>query len=314
MGKNNNFLSIADLSNSEMLNLFDVAMNMKEEHKKTGKNKQVLSNKSLVMIFEKPSLRTRLSFETAMTQLGGHAVYLSQNEIGMGSRESITDVAGVASGMGDLLMARTYKHSTLVRLADYSIVPMINGLSDLEHPCQALADFLTIKEEKGYFSGLTMAYLGDAENNIAHSLCLGSAILGINFQCASPAGYFLKEEVMEKALTFAKKTGAEIVQTEDAEVAVKNADIVYTDTWISMGDEKEKDLRLEVFAPFQVNKKLMSKAKYNAIFMHDLPAYRGQEVTEEVIDGPQSVVFDQAHNRLHAQKALLIKLLEENYG
>lgn len=310
MGKIKNFLSIADLSNQQMLSLFAAAKNMKVELKKTGKNKSVLANKTLVMIFEKPSLRTRLSFETAMTQLGGHAVYLSQTEIGMGSRESISDVAGVASGIGDLLMARTYKHRTLEKLADYSIVPLINGLSDLEHPCQALADFLTIKEDKGYFSGLNLAYVGDGENNIAHSLALGCAVLGINFKCAAPPGYFLKKEVSEKAKDLAETTGSEFIQMEDPYEVVNNADVVYTDTWVSMGDEKEKELRLKVFAPYQVNKKLMSKAKYNAIFMHDLPAYRGQEVTEEVIDGSHSVVFDQAHNRLHVQKALLIKLLE----
>lgn len=312
MGKMNNFLSIADLSDSELLNLFSVAKNMKEELKKTGRNKQILSNKTLVMIFEKPSLRTRLSFETAMTQLGGHAVYLSQNEIGMGCRESVSDIAGVASGMGDLLMARTYKHATLERLAEYSIVPTINGLTDLEHPCQALADFLTINEEKGSFSGLTMAYLGDGENNIVHSLCLGCAILGINFRCASPKGYFMKGEIVKKAQSLIKKNDVSIIQTEDPKEAVDNADIVYTDTWISMGDEKEKEARIEAFTPYQVTKKMMNKAKYNAIFMHDLPAYRGQEVTEEVIDGNQSVVFDQAHNRLHVQKSLLINLIEVN--
>ena len=290
--------------------MFAVAKDMKEELKKSGKNKPILANKTLVMIFEKPSLRTRLSFETAMTQLGGHAVYLSQNEIGMGSRESISDVSGVASGMGDCLMARTYKHSTLEQLADYSIVPMINGLTDLEHPCQALADFLTIMEEKGNFSGLTLAFIGDGENNIAHSLCIGCAILGLNFKCASPEGYKMKPEIVKKAKNLLKKKGNSIIEIDDPFKAVINADIIYTDTWISMGDEKEKEVRLKVFSPYQVTKKMMSKAKNNAIFMHDLPAYRGLEVTEEVIDGTQSVVFDQAYNRLHAQKALLTFLLK----
>lgn len=314
MAKLKHFLSITDLALTDFTRIFDMAKNMKEELKKTGTNKKYLEDKTLVMIFEKPSLRTRLSFETAMTQLGGHAVYLGQSEIGMGSRESISDVAGVASGMGDLLMVRTYKHSTLEKLADYSIVPLINGLSDLEHPCQALADFLTILEEKGNFSGLTMAYVGDGENNITHSLCLGCAILGLNFKCASPEGYFMKPEIIEKAKNLIMKKGVSILQTDDPDEAVQNADIIYTDTWISMGDEKEKAVRLKVFSAYQVTKKLMSKAKYNAIFMHDLPAYRGQEVTEDVIDGPQSVVFDQAHNRLHAQKALLIKLIGSTYA
>ena len=264
------------------------------------------------MVFEKPSLRTRLSFETAMTQLGGHGVYLNQDQIGMGNRETVSDVAGVVSGMADFLMARTHKHSTLIKLADYSYIPVINGLSDIEHPCQALSDFMTIFEEKGTLSDLTIAYVGDGENNLAHSFCLGSAILGINFKCASPKGYSIKPEILDKAMQIALTTNASIFLTEDPTEAVDNADIVYTDTWVSMGDENEKEKRIRDLTAYQVTQKLMKKAKYNAIFMHDLPVYRGQEVTEEVIDGVQSVVFDQAHNRLHAQKALLVKLMEGN--
>ncbi|KKS97648.1 MAG: ornithine carbamoyltransferase, ornithine carbamoyltransferase [Candidatus Gottesmanbacteria bacterium GW2011_GWA2_43_14] len=312
MTKLKHFLSITDFTGSELLDIFTLAKTMKEEFKKIGASKPLLNNKTLVMIFEKQSLRTRVSFETAMTQLGGHAVNLSQNEIGIGKRESIPDMAGVISGIGDLLMARTYKHNTLEQLADYSIVPLINGLSDLEHPCQALADFLTIFEEKGTFSGLTLAYVGDGENNIAHSLCLGCALLGINFRCASPPGYSMKPEIVANAMMLAGQSKSEILQTSDPKLAVKNADVVYTDTWVSMGDEKEEAVRLVAFQPYQVSKKIMGMAKYNAIFMHDMPVKRGQEVTEEVIDGPQSVIFTQAHNRLHVQKALLVKLLEGN--
>lgn len=303
------FLSITDLSAKEILEIFAVGKKLKEEHKKTGKNEPVLDKKTLVMLFEKPSLRTRLSFETAMTQLGGHAVYFSSSDIGIGSRECASDVAGVTSGMGDMLMARTYHHKTVEKLADYSLVPVINGLSDLEHPCQALADFFTIWEEKNTFSGLTISFVGDGENNIAHSLCLGAALLGITFKCASPKGYFLKSAIVESAKKIAQSTKAQIIQAETPQEAVQGADVVYTDTWVSMGDEKEKEKRMKDFALYQVTNTMMKLAAHDAIFMHDLPAHRGQEVTEEVIDGPQSVVFDQAHNRLHVQKALLLKLL-----
>ena len=303
------FLSIADFTAPEMWEVLLLASQLKKELKETGKNEPLLDKKTLVMIFEKPSLRTRLSFETGMTQLGGHAVYLSPSDISMGERESISDVAAVTSGMGNILMARTFKHKTIEKLASYSLTPVINGLSDLEHPCQILSDFLTIWEEKKRLSDLTIAYVGDGENNIAHSLCLGSAVLGITFTCASPEGYSLRPQVVAKAKKIAETTKAQIYETHNAEEAVEGADIVYTDTWVSMGDEKETKKRLAVFPPFQVSKKLMKLAKHDAIFMHDLPAYRGQEVTEEVIDGPQSVVFDQAENRLHAQKALLLNVL-----
>ena len=264
------------------------------------------------MIFEKPSLRTRVSFEAGMTQLGGHAIYLAPSDIGMGKRESVADTAKVVSSMADIIMARTFSHKTVKKLAKYSKVPVINGLSDLEHPCQILADLMTIWEVKGKLKGLTISYVGDAENNVTHSLCLGAAILGIHFKCGSPKRYWMKKNVVGNAKKIAQKTKSIILETDNPKEAVKDADVVYTDTWVSMGDEREKEKRLKIFKPFQVNKQLMRLAKKDAIFMHDLPAYRGNEVTADVIDGKQSVVFQEAENRLHVQKALLVYLLNKN--
>lgn len=303
------FLSIADLNQKNLLAMLRLAVKLKREYHRTGKPKTLLANKTLIMIFEKPSLRTRLSFEIGMTQLGGHAIYLAPSDIGLGVRESVADVANVVSRMGDIIMARTFKHQTVEELARHSRVPVINGLSDLEHPCQILADLLTIKEHKGEFKGLKLAFVGDGENNITHSLALASGLLGIHFSVASPKGYTMLPEVAHHAITLANNSGGSIVQTTDTVRAVTGADVVYTDTWVSMGDETQKLKRLKVFAPYQVTQKLMSHAKQSALFMHDLPAYRGNEVTTEVIDGPQSIVFDQAENRLHAQKALMVYLL-----
>jgi len=313
------FVSITDFSAKEIMYIFELAKNLKKELKEKEKNKEVLKNKTLAMIFEKPSLRTRLSFETGMTQLGGHAIYLAPSDIGMGKRESISDTAKVISRMADMIMARTFCHTTVEKLAQYSKVPVINGLSDLEHPCQILADLMTILEVKEKLKGLTISYFGDAENNVTHSLCLASAILGINFKCGAPKGFWMNNEIVSKAKKIAQKTKSQIVETNDPKEAVTNADVIYTDTWVSMGDEMEKEKRLKIFKPYQVNKQLMKLAKKDAMFMHDLPAYRGNEVTSEVIDGPQSVVFQEAENRLHVQKALLIYLLDkqkrgENYG
>ena len=308
MKTKHDFLSITDLSAKEILGIFTMALKLKKEFKGKGSNKGFFKGKTLAMIFEKPSLRTRISFEAEMTQLGGHAIYLGPADIGMGKRELISDIAKVISSMADIIMARVFSHRTVEELAANSIVPVINGLSDLEHPCQILADLLTILEVKGGFDGLTIGYVGDGENNVTHSLCLASAILGINFNCGSPKGYFMNKDVVAKAKIIAKKTGVKILETILPQDAVKGADVVYTDTWISMGDEAEKEKRLKIFRPYQVNEKLMSFAKKDAIFMHDLPAYRGNEVSVEVIDGPQSVVFQQAENRLHAQKALILFL------
>ncbi len=276
-----------------------------------GETKLPLKDKTLAMIFQKPSLRTRISFEIGMTQLGGHAVYLAPSDIGMGKRESVGDSAKVVSSMADVIMARTFSHETIEDLAYYSLVPVINGLSDLEHPCQILADLMTIWEIKKSLKGLKITYVGDGKNNVTHSLCLAAGILGINFSYASPNEFKMDEFIFNKAKQYALGTGSVIEEIDNPTIAVKDADVVVTDTWISMGDEKEKEKRLEVFKPYQVNKKLMSHAKKDAIFLHCLPAYRGNEVTADVIDGEQSVVFQEAENRLHVQKALLIYLMNK---
>lgn len=303
------FLSMTDLTKNEIISLIKFSIGLKEEMIHNGSNTQYLKNKTLTMIFEKPSLRTRVSFETATAQLGGHAINLTQNDIGMGKRESVMDVARVISSMTDIVMARVFKHSLVEELAKYSSVPVINGLSDLEHPCQILADLLTIYEIKNKFKGLKIVYFGDGENNISHSLLLASSIMGMNFTAVCPKDYWVNKNVVKRAKQIAKINSSQIIETDDPQKAAFNADIIYTDTWISMGDEKEKEKRLNIFPKYQVTAKIMSQAKNDAIFMHDMPAYRGQEVNSEVIDGKQSVIFQQAENRLHAQKALLILLL-----
>lgn len=306
------FLSITDLTKNEIISLINLSIALKEEMIRNDGNTQYLKNKTLTMIFEKPSLRTRVSFETAMTQLGGHAINLTQDDIGMGKRESVVDVAKVISSMTNVVMARVFKHSSVEELAKYSLVPVINGLSDLEHPCQILADLLTIYETKNKFRGLKIVYFGDGENNIPHSLLFASSILGMNFTAVCPKNYWMNRKVIEKAKKIAEKNNCQIVETDNTEKAASNADIVYTDTWISMGDEKDKEKRLKIFPKYQVTPKTMSEAKKDVIFMHDLPAYRNYEVNPEVIDGKQSVVFQQAENRLHVQKALLIYLLNNS--
>ncbi len=303
------FLSINDLTAHEILAILQLAGELKNELKAKGENEKILNGKSLVMLFEKPSLRTRLSFEVGMTQLGGHAVYFSASEIGMGNREEVSDIAQVASSMGDLLLARTFKHETIQEIAQNASNPVINALTDLEHPCQILADLLTIFELKGKFKGLKIAFLGDGENNVTHSLALACSMLGINFHVASPKGYQMKNEIVKTAKQINIGNKSEIVQTVNPSEAILDADVVYTDTWISMGDEKDSQKRLKIFQKYQVTQEFMKLAKQDAIFMHDMPAYRGKEVTAEVIDGSQSVVIQQAENRLHAQKALMIYLL-----
>jgi len=301
MKKLRHLLSINDLNSAQILKILKIASKLKKQLKKTGENKPIFKNKTLAMMFEKPSLRTRISFEIGMTQLGGHAIYLGPADIGLGTREPAKDVASVTCRMADIIMARTFKHETVRELAEYSQVPVINGLSDWEHPCQTLADLLTIQEIKGKLKGLKVVFLGDSENNITHSLALACAKLGVNFSTASPKGYWLNKKISKVC---------NCLETDDPQKAVKDADVIYTDTWVSMGDEAQKAKRLKIFPKFRVTTKLMKLAKKDAIFMHDLPAYRGNEVEAEVIDGPQSVIYQQAENRLHSQKALMVWLLK----
>ena len=301
---NKHFLSITDLSANEIWQVLLLAKKLKKE----SKNEKLLLGKSAIMLFEKPSLRTKLSFDLAVNILGGHSIYFGSQEIGLGKREAISDVAKVISSMADLVIARVFSHKSLEEFAKNSTVPVINALSDLEHPCQTLADLLTIFEIKEKLAGLKVAFVGDGENNVPHSLALGCALLGINFTYAAPGGFEMKKEILKKAKEISNLTGARISETDNPKTAVKNADVVYTDTWVSMGDEAEVKKRKKIFSPFQVNKKLMKLAKKDAIFMHDMPAYRGNEVTKDVIDDAQSVIFQQAENRLHAQKALIIQM------
>jgi ornithine carbamoyltransferase len=267
-----------------------------------------LAGKTLALIFEKPSLRTKVSFDVAMHQLGGHSVYLSQVEVGLGSREPIADVARTLSRYVDIIAARTFAHATVESLAKYATVPVINALSDGEHPCQALADIMTIYEKKGELAGLTVAYIGDG-NNVANSLFLACASVGTNFRIASPKGYELSKEIVRLGLRSSKRVGAEIALLRDPREAVKGADVVYTDVWTSMGQEAEAAKRRKAFAGHQIDKKLLSLAKRDAIFMHPLPAHHGEEVAPGIIDSKQSLVFDQAENRLHVQKAILAGIL-----
>jgi len=301
-------LSIVDLTPEELRGTLEMALRMKQ-----GACAPLLQGKTLALLFEKASLRTRVSFDVAMQQLGGHAVYLSQAEVGLGQRESVADIARVLSRYVDAIAARTFAQSTLEALAKYATVPVINALSDDEHPCQAAADLLTIYEKKGRFAGLSLAFVGDG-NNVAASLAQGSAMVGMNFAIASPDGYGLPASVLAQARRLASLTGASVRVVTAPEEAVRGADIVYTDVWTSMGQEDQHGERLRAFAGYQVNQRLLSLAVPDVIFMHDLPAHRGEETVDEVIDGPQSVVLDQAENRLHAQRAILALLMGEETG
>jgi ornithine carbamoyltransferase len=301
-----NLLSISDLSAQDVDLVLDTAMGLKDR----GPGPQ-LAGRTLALVFEKPSLRTRVSFHVAMKHLGGDCIYLSPPEVGMGDRETPADVARVLSRYVDCVAARTFKQETVVELARYADVPVINALSDGEHPCQALADLLTIREKKGSLPGVTVAFIGDG-NNVANSLALGAGLAGMHLRLASPRGYEISEDVMNAAMAACRESGGSIHQTNDPQEAVRDADVVYTDVWASMGQEKEAGVRREDFAGFTVDSTLLSKARSDAIFMHDLPAHRGEEVTDEVIESAQSVVFDQAENRLHAQKALLSLILGQD--
>jgi ornithine carbamoyltransferase len=303
----NHFLHIADFSPKELQELFDLALQLKKEVKKGG-NKPLLKGKVLGMVFQKPSLRTRVSFDMAMRQLGGDALYLSPAEIGLGGRESVADVARVLSGYVDAIMARTFAHQHVLELAQWASVPVINGLTDYNHPCQAMADGLTILEHKGRLKGLKVVFIGDG-NNVATSLLHLCAKFGAHFTLASPEGYDLPAKVLEQARQFAAESGTQIALLRDPVEAVQGADVIYTDTWTSMGQEAEAEKRKAAFAQYQVNDELLKGARPDVIVMHCLPAHRGQEITDAVADGPHSALFPQAENRMHAQKAILVKLL-----
>jgi ornithine carbamoyltransferase len=296
-------LSIADLSYSDIINLLDAASDLKEKRKR-GKTTDELKNKTLAMLFEKSSTRTRISFEVAMTELGGHAIYLNYKDVQLGRGESVADTARVMSRYVHAIMARVYKHETVKELSKNGTVPVINGLSDMEHPCQLLADLLTIREYKGKYKGLNFAWIGDG-NNVCNSAMLACAITGMKMTVACPQGYEPNAEILVKA----RELGGTVNITRDPLKAAKNADILSTDVWVSMGDEEEYDQRLRDFKPYQINSKLLEQAKHDVMVLHCLPAHRGEEITGEVVDGPNSAVFDQAENRLHIQKALLLKLL-----
>jgi len=300
--KSRDLLSVADLTAEEADKLLTRALAMKSQPAP-----KLLMDKIFVLLFEKPSLRTRVSFEVGIRQLGGSCLYLSPEEVGLGKREPVADVARVLSRYVNGIIARTFAQETLQALARFSTVPVINALSDLEHPCQALADMLTIREKKGKLKGLTLAYIGDG-NNVAHSLLLAAALSGLNFKIASPPGYEVSKHILEMAKKFAANSGSQIVLTKRPLEAVKDVDIVYTDVWTSMGQEAEAKRRRKDLAGYQVDSKLLSLAKKDAIFMHPLPAHHGEEVAPGVLDGPYSVVFDQAENRLHLQKALLTEM------
>ena len=296
-------LSISELLPDELEMVLQTAMSMKRDG-----SRPVLAGKTVAMLFEKPSLRTRVSFEVGMMQLGGSAIYLSQSEVGLGQREPVKDVARVLSRYVAGIVARTYAQQTLYDLAEAADVPVVNALSDDEHPCQALADLLTVREHRGRLKGVRIAFIGDG-NNVAASLAVACGLAGAEFVIATPDGYALPQPIVDIARSWARKTSGAIETVIEPEDAARDADVVYTDVWTSMGQEASHRERLEIFRAYHVDQDLMALAKPDAIFMHDLPAHRGEEVSEDVIEGPRSVVFDQAENRLHAQKALLAAIL-----
>jgi len=297
------FLSLTDYSGNELESILDLAIRLKDEWRKGG-NRPILKDKVLGMIFQKPSLRTRISFEMAMMHLGGDALYISPQEIGLGQRESVADVSRVLSRYCQAIMARVFQHEHILELAEYASVPVINGLSDYDHPCQAMADALTMLEHFGRLEGLSLTYLGDG-NNVAVSLLHLCASLGISYTISSPQAFEIPAEAYAEGIALAKRSGASIRKVSDPHKAVQNANVIYTDTWTSMGQEAQAKQRQEAFPPYQVNQALLADADPSVIVMHCLPAHRGQEITDEVADGPHSVIFEQAENRMHAQKAIL---------
>jgi len=302
------FLAVTDYSPADLQRLLDLAVRLKKE-RMSGGNAPILKGKVLGMVFQKPSLRTRVSFDMGMRHLGGDALYLSPNEVGLGQRESIADVARVLSGYVDAIMARVFEHDHVLQLAKWAGVPIINGLSDYNHPCQAMADALTIVEEFGALKGLNVTYIGDG-NNVAVSLMHICAKLGANFTIANPADYDILPSAVELAKSIASESGSKLSFLRDPHQAVKDAHVIYTDTWTSMGQEAESKKRELVFPPYQVNDQLVAEARQDVIVLHCLPAHRGQEITDAVADGSHSRLFPQAHNRLHAQKAILVELMQ----
>jgi len=302
------FLAVSDYSSQEIQDMLDLAIRLKKEYFGRG-NPPLLKGKVLGMIFQKPSLRTRVSFDMAMRHLGGDALYLSPNEIGLGKRESIADIARVLSGYVHAMMARVFDHAHILELAKWSSVPVVNGLSDYNHPCQAMADALTIQEKFGKGKKLNITFVGDG-NNVAVSLMHISAKLGWNFSIANLEDYDIRADAVALAKKIAAETGSKLTFLRDPHEAVRSAHVIYTDTWTSMGQEEETAKREKVFPPYQVNAGLVSEADKDVIVMHCLPVHRNHELTDEVADGPHSVIFPQAHNRLHAQKAILARLFE----
>lgn len=301
----NDFISIHDLSKDEF---HDIMARTEDMKKNPGRYGKVLENKILAMIFQKPSLRTRMTFEAGMLRLGGEAIYLGPSDIQLGDREGAYDIGRNLERWVDGIMIRTFAHSLILDLAEAARIPVINALTDLLHPCQAMADFFTLLEKKGRLSGIKLTYVGDG-NNVCHSLMFAAAKSGARIVAATPKGYEPKEEIVRLAREDGAATGCEIELTHDPKEAVRDADAVYTDVWASMGQESEKEKRAAIFAPYQVNAALMAAAKPDTLFMHCLPAHRGEEVTDEVIDSANSVVFDQAENRLHVQKVIMTLLM-----
>jgi ornithine carbamoyltransferase len=300
------FISIADYSSQELRHTLDVAKRLKKQLKTTGKNDPLLAGKTLAMVFEKPSLRTRVSFAVAMTQLGGNGLLLRDEEVGLDKREATQDVARVLCGMCDGIMARTFEHSKIEKLAEYSTVPVINGLTDYSHPCQAMADLMTVEEHFGDLAGRTLAFIGDG-NNVARSLAVACGKFNMRFILAAPGGYELPSNDVDRIMSQVPQL--DFVTTNDPQEAARSADVLYTDTWVSMGQETEKARRIKDFSGFAIDENLLSIAPKHAVVLHCLPAYRGLEISEGVMEGPQSLVFPEAENRLHFQKGLIAVLM-----
>jgi len=300
------FIAISDHSTDELRYVMDVALRLKRQLKSTGRNDPILAGKTLAMIFEKPSLRTRVSFAVGMTQLGGSGLLLRGEEVGLGSREPLQDIARVLSGMCDGIMARTFEHQKVLDLAKWSGVPVINGLTDYNHPCQAMADLMTLEEHFGGLSGRTLAFIGDG-NNVARSLSVACGKFGMRFVLASPPGYELPQEDVDRVMAMVPQMDFAI--TSDSAEAVRDADAIVTDTWVSMGQEEDKARRTKDFGGFQLDENLLSAAPKHAVVLHCLPAYRGYEISDAVMEGPRSLVFQEAENRLHFQKGLLAVLI-----